>query len=64
VLFCQLTAEQRMDYEDYLGSKDVQDILGKERRDRMTNKVLACIMNLRKICNHPDLMLPFEKVST
>jgi SNF2 family DNA or RNA helicase len=53
-----------MDYEDYLGSRDVQDILGKERRDRMTNKVLACIMNLRKICNHPDLMLPFEKVST
>lgn len=52
VVFCRLSALQRQVYEDFLQSHDMQQIF-EGRRD-----VLFGIDILRKICNHPDLLLP------
>ena len=49
VLFCQLTDEQTEAYKSYLSSKDVASILD----GRL--KVYVGLLNMRKICNHPDL---------
>ncbi|KAH9520099.1 DNA excision repair protein ERCC-6 [Bulinus truncatus] len=49
VLFCRLTDEQRDVYQEYLDSRQCQDILqGKFQ-------VFVGLITLRKICNHPDL---------
>ncbi|XP_064087778.1 DNA excision repair protein ERCC-6-like [Macrobrachium nipponense] len=49
VLFCSLTEEQRNAYHEYLNGDQVKWIMG----GRM--KVFVGLINLRKICNHPDL---------
>lgn len=49
VLFCRLTDEQRAVYKSYIDSGDVKHILD----GRL--KVFVGLINLRKICNHPDL---------
>lgn len=51
VLFCTLTRTQRCMYDEYLQSRDVRKILSGDLN------VLAGIDVLRKICNHPDLLL-------
>ena len=51
MLFCQLSAEQRRQYVDYLSTQEVGRILAGEAN------LLAGIGVLRKICNHPDLLL-------
>lgn len=51
VLFCQLTEEQTKAYEEFLNSDEVASILNGKRN------VLYGIDYLRKICNHPDLIL-------
>jgi DNA excision repair protein ERCC-6 len=50
VLFCKLTPFQRKQYEMYLKSDDVGNIMNGNMH------VLAGIDILRKICNHPDLL--------
>ncbi|KAG7163278.1 DNA excision repair protein ERCC-6-like [Homarus americanus] len=49
VLFCGLTEDQRKVYRDYIEGDQVKWIMG----GRM--KVFVGLINLRKICNHPDL---------
>ncbi|GFF36190.1 DNA repair protein rhp26 [Aspergillus lentulus] len=49
VLFCKLTKPQRMAYESFLKSEEMDSIL-KGRR-----QILYGVDILRKICNHPDL---------
>ncbi|KAK8732787.1 hypothetical protein OTU49_006925 [Cherax quadricarinatus] len=49
VLFCGLSEEQRKVYREYIEGDQVKRILG----GRM--KVFVGLINLRKICNHPDL---------
>ncbi|XP_074594369.1 DNA excision repair protein ERCC-6-like [Brevipalpus obovatus] len=49
VLFCRLTDEQRQAYKTYLDSGVVRDILGGKFQ------IFVGLINLRKICNHPDL---------
>ncbi|KAK7113755.1 DNA excision repair protein ERCC-6-like isoform X2 [Littorina saxatilis] len=49
VLFCRLTDEQRDVYQEYLDSRECQAILAGKY------KVFAGLINLRKICNHPDI---------
>ena len=49
VLFCRLTDEQRAVYKSYIESGDVKNILDGRF------KVFVGLINLRKICNHPDL---------
>lgn len=50
VLFVKLTQFQQDMYEKFLGSEDVNAILGGKRN------VLMGVDMLRKICNHPDLV--------
>lgn len=50
VLFVKLTQYQQDLYEKFLGSEDVNAILGGRRN------VLMGVDMLRKICNHPDLI--------
>lgn len=49
VLFCRLTDEQRQLYRGYVESGEVCRIL----EGRL--KIFMGLINLRKICNHPDL---------
>ncbi|XP_063234506.1 DNA excision repair protein ERCC-6-like [Bacillus rossius redtenbacheri] len=49
VLFCKLTEEQRRHYKAYLESGEVERILHGHAR------IFVGLINLRKICNHPDL---------
>lgn len=49
VLFCRLTNVQRMIYKEYLKSQQCKDIL------KGSAQIFAGLINLRKICNHPDL---------
>lgn len=49
VLFCQLTDVQRNLYKAYIESGEVHRILEGQAQ------VFVGIINLRKICNHPDL---------
>jgi DNA excision repair protein ERCC-6 len=50
VLFCELTREQRTAYLDFLGTDEMRSTLAGKR------KPFAAITELRKICNHPDLL--------
>ncbi|KAG8232117.1 hypothetical protein J437_LFUL012126, partial [Ladona fulva] len=49
VLFCRLTDIQRDIYKEYIKSGDVDRILTGNL------KIFVGLINLRKICNHPDL---------
>ncbi|GFU83339.1 DNA excision repair protein ERCC-6 [Trichonephila clavipes] len=49
VLFCQLTKDQEELYKGYINSKEVESILSARL------KVFIGLINLRKICNHPDI---------
>nr|XP_054924320.1 DNA excision repair protein ERCC-6-like isoform X2 [Dermacentor andersoni] len=49
VLFCRFTDHQRALYQQYLDSADVASILVGRLQ------VFVGLINLRKICNHPDL---------
>ena len=53
---CSLSKRQRELYQEFLQRKDTQN--------RLMNgtfvSVLGCLMNLRKVCNHPDLFTERE----
>lgn len=49
VLFCKLTEKQRKLYEQYLSSPTVRDI------KRGMCQIFVGLIQMRKICNHPDL---------
>ena len=49
MLFCGLSEEQREIYRSYLEGREVQSILGGRLQ------VFVGLINLRKICNHPDI---------
>lgn len=51
VLFCKLTASQKKQYLDFLKSADAEKVLSGKRH------ALYGIDILKKICNHPDLVL-------
>jgi DNA excision repair protein ERCC-6 len=53
VLFCKLSKRQRRMYESYLESDEVQRIL----RNRGGTDTFKPIITLRKICNHPHLIV-------
>ena len=55
-MFCRLTDLQKKYYRRFLNSTEVQKIKNGKQ------KVLYGIDILRKICNHPDLVLKPEKV--
>jgi DNA excision repair protein ERCC-6 len=49
VLFCKLTDEQREMYKSYIDSGEIKSILDGRLQ------IFVGLINLRKICNHPDL---------
>ncbi len=49
ILFCRLTEEQRELYRSYLDSGEIKGIMDGRIQ------VFVGLINLRKICNHPDL---------
>eukprot|EP00970_Alexandrium_tamarense_P013117 scaffold3259_cov201-Alexandrium_tamarense.AAC.1 len=51
VLFCRLSSKQRSLYEDYLRSDEVMGVM------RGSVQLLKAVTVLRKICNHPDLVV-------
>jgi len=54
VLFCKLTEFQRLEYIKFLGSREGQAVI------KGLKNPLYGIDVLRKICNHPDLLLLLE----
>ncbi|XP_074856033.1 DNA excision repair protein ERCC-6 [Carettochelys insculpta] len=56
VLFCRLTDDQRQIYQNFIGSKEVYQILNGEMQ------VFSGLVALRKICNHPDLFSGGPKI--
>jgi len=51
ILYCRLSKRQRELYEDYMSSSNTQKVLGSGNLMGIMN----CLMQLRKVCNHPDL---------
>ena len=55
VIFCKLTDKQVKIYDEYLKSREVTGTLDGE------HLLFKAITNLRKVCNHPDLICTEEK---
>jgi SNF2 family DNA or RNA helicase len=51
VLHCQLSRRQRKLYEEYISSSETLSLLSSGN----LLGVMNCLMQLRKVCNHPDL---------
>jgi SNF2 family DNA or RNA helicase len=51
VLFCRLSSKQRSLYQEYLASDEVMGVM------RGSVQLLKAVTTLRKICNHPDLVV-------
>ena len=51
VLFCRLSTKQRSLYQEYLKSDEVMGVM------RGSVQLLKAVTMLRKICNHPDLVV-------
>jgi DNA excision repair protein ERCC-6 len=57
VLFCRLSQRQRAMYEAYLLSDDVRSVIRRSSGNGGGTQLLAAVTMLRKIANHPDLVL-------
>jgi len=57
VLFCNLTCEQFQVYIEFLQSEQVRKALSSASDKRGIGAVFFAISVLRKVCNHPDLLL-------
>ncbi|CAF4505336.1 unnamed protein product, partial [Rotaria sp. Silwood2] len=55
VLFCRLTKTQQHIYKEYLKSQQCKDIL------KGSLQIFVGLINLRKICNHPDLFTDWSQ---
>lgn len=51
VVRCRLSRRQKRLYDEYMSSNDTVKILGSSN----VMGVMNCLMQLRKVCNHPDL---------
>lgn len=57
VLFCHLTPEQYQVYVDFLQTEQVRKALASSHDRRASGAAFFAIGVLRKLCNHPDLLL-------
>jgi SNF2 family DNA or RNA helicase len=58
-IFCRLAPEQVALYKSFSDSAEAKEAVNElvtKGADRATTAILAALMSLRKICNHPDLM--------
>lgn len=51
VVYCRLSKRQRQLYDEFMGRKETREALSGGNY----MSVIACLMSLRKVCNHPDL---------
>ncbi|TPX47692.1 hypothetical protein SeMB42_g01787 [Synchytrium endobioticum] len=51
ILYCRLSARQRFLYDDFLSRAETKEDLASGNYMSIIN----CLMQLRKVCNHPDL---------
>ena len=70
ILFCNLAPRQRAVYMDYIRRSEVREIVRAREmedhsvRSRANGGLFKAISVLRKVCNHPDLLLdPYQRVS-
>ena len=59
VIMCQLSKRQRQLYDDFIQCRSTKDVI--EQGHYMS--VINILMQLRKVCNHPDLFEPRPIVS-
>lgn len=59
VVYCPLSKRQRLLYEEYMASSVARSALSTGSYVGLMN----CLMQLRKVCNHPDLFEPRPIVS-
>lgn len=57
VLFCHLTPEQYQVYVDFLQTEQVRKALASSHDRKVAGAAFFAIGVLRKLCNHPDLLL-------
>ena len=50
ILFCRLSPEQKAEYVAYINSRECQHIINSK------NGILKALVQLRKICNHIDIV--------
>lgn len=51
ILYCRLSKRQRLLYEEYMSSGETRNTLASGN----FLGIMSCLMQLRKVCNHPDL---------
>ncbi len=54
VIMCALSTRQRYLYDEYINNENTQAYL----RNSDYFSVMNVLMQLRKVCNHPDLFQP------
>lgn len=57
IIICQLTDLQKQIYLNYINSEAIKRTLKEGETSKQTISSLAAITTLKKLCNHPDLIL-------
>lgn len=57
IIICQLTPLQKQLYLNYINSESTKSAVRNSEDSRNSFSSLASITNLKKLCNHPDLIL-------
>lgn len=57
IIICQLTELQKQIYLNYINSEAIRRTLKEGETSKQTISSLAAITTLKKLCNHPDLIL-------
>lgn len=57
IIICQLTPIQKQLYLNYINSESVKRSVNDSENAKATLSSLASITTLKKLCNHPDLVL-------
>lgn len=57
IIICQLTPLQKQIYLNYINSESIRRTVNGAEQDKPTFSTLASITTLKKLCNHPDLVL-------
>lgn len=57
IIICQFTPVQKQIYLNYINSEATKSAVRNSEESKNTFRSLASITNLKKLCNHPDLIL-------
>lgn len=59
VVLCKLSKRQRLLYEEFMARRETKDVLASGN----FMSVINILMQLRKVCNHPDMFDPRPIIS-